>query len=306
MNKNANKPPAYRWSYVKEKLLNGVTYATGNPFQYRYQLRLKVTSNSLVYTFWDFNKCVHAGVINGVESSLWEQFDGEIHRRGMFEIPCVSVCASIWSEMPILLRPDANASVPLDIVNKGLREQPDKIRRDLQVNGLYGFTAMPCDSSKIFIFGVPLGYALKGALAKLPKEWAKASWYGPTAIPPLQREGTIYHTILLKQAALSMLVQDGKLRFLQQDRALIEDQPISQGSLARLKSVYAYFSPGQIKHLLHPVDVKMAWVSTLKACIQGMGIASDVQIAGPSKFKVPGIPDNTLVQDMFPTGLPWS
>jgi hypothetical protein len=50
----------------------------------------------------------------------------------------------------------------------------------------------------------------------------------------------------------------------------------------------------------------MAWVSTLKACIQGMGIASDVQIAGPSKFKVPGIPDNTLVQDMFPTGLPWS
>ena len=24
----------------------------GNPFQYRYQLRLKVTSNSLVYTFW--------------------------------------------------------------------------------------------------------------------------------------------------------------------------------------------------------------------------------------------------------------
>ena len=91
-----------------------------------------------------------------------------------------------------------------------------------------------------------------------------------------------------------MLVQDGKLRFLQQDRALIEDQPISQGSLARLKSVYAYFSPGQIKHLLHPVDVKMAWVSTLKACIQGMGIASDVQIAGPSKFKIPGIPDNTL------------
>ena len=51
MNKNANKPPAYRWSYVKEKLLNGVTYATGNPFQDRYQLRLKVTSSSLVIPF---------------------------------------------------------------------------------------------------------------------------------------------------------------------------------------------------------------------------------------------------------------
>jgi hypothetical protein len=84
--------------------------------------------------------------------------------------------------------------------------------------------AMPCDSSKTFSFGIPLGYALKGTLSKLPKEWAKTAWYGPTAIPTLQQQpGNLYHTVLLRSTALSMMVQAGKMRFLQQDRALVED-----------------------------------------------------------------------------------
>jgi hypothetical protein len=212
--------------------------------------------------------------------------------------------------MPMLLRPESNASVPLDMVNRALREQPDKIRRDLQANGIYSFTAMPCDTSRLFIFGVPLGYVLKGALSKFPKEWAKVAWYGPTAIPMLNScadtANNLYHTVLLKTAALSMMIQGGKLRFLQQDRALVEDQPISQGSISRLKSVYSYFSPGEVKHLLYPTGVSAAWADTLRSCIQGMGVASDVQLVPTSKLKLPGIPDEAFVQDMFPTGLPWT
>jgi hypothetical protein len=308
VSRSANKPPAYDWKEVRERLLKGVTYAPGNPFHYRHQLRLKVSSNALIFTFWDFAKCMHSALLQGGETSLWEQFDLEVRRRNIFEIPCVSVCASVWSDMPILLRPDPNASVPLDIVNRALREHPEKIRRDLQVNGIYGFTAMPCDSSKTFIFGVPLGYALKGALSKLPKEWAKTAWYGPTAIPTLQQQqpGNFYHTVLLRSTALSMMVQAGKMRFLQQDRALVEDQPISQGSLSRLKSVYSYFAPGEVKHLLYPIEVSRAWTNTLRACIQGMGAASEVQIVSANKLKVPGVPEDAIIQDMFPTGLPWS
>ena len=77
----------------------------------------------------------------------------------------------------------SNASDPLDIVNKGLREQPDKIRRDLQVNGLYGFTAMPCDSSKIFIFGVPLGHALKVRWPSCPKNGPRQAGMAPPPFP---------------------------------------------------------------------------------------------------------------------------
>jgi hypothetical protein len=31
-----------------------------------------------------------------------------------------------------------------------------------------------------------------------------------------------------------------------------------------------------------------------------------VQLVPTSKLKVPGIPDEAFVQDMFPTGLPWT
>jgi hypothetical protein len=116
----------------------------------------------------------------------------------------------------------------------------------------------------------------------------------------------LYHTVLLKTAALSMMILGGQLRFLQQDRALVEDQPISQGSISRLKSVYSYFAPGEVKHLLYPTDVSVAWANTLRSCIQGMGVASDVQLVPTSKMKLPGIPDEAFVQDMFPTGLPWT
>ena len=310
MSKNAVKGPAYRWSEVREKVLNGASYAPGNPFNYRHQLRIKVSSNSLIYTFWDFTKCVHSGLIQGTEPGIWEEFSSELHRRNVSQIPCVSVCISVWSDMPMLLRPESNASVPLDMVNRALREQPDKIRRDLQANGIYSFTAMPCDTSRLFIFGVPLGYVLKGALSNFPEEWAKVAWYGPTAIPMLHScadtANNLYHTVLLKTAALSMMIQGGKLRFLQQDRALVEDQPISQGSISRLKSVYNYFSPGEVKHLLYPTGVSAAWADTLRSCIQGMGVASDVQLVPTSKLKFPGIPDEAFVQDMFPTGLPWT
>ena len=310
MSQNAVKVPTYKWSEVREKVLNGVNYAPGNPFNYRHQLRIKVTSSSLIYTFWDFAKCVRSGLIQGTEVSLWEEIHSELRRFSISEIPCVSVCVSVWSDMPILLRPESNTTVPLDIVNRALREQPDKIRRDLQVNGIYGFTAMPCDTSKLFIFGVPLGYVLKGALSKFPKEWAKVAWYGPTAIPMLNSCAEMahnhYHTVLLKTAALSMMIQDGKLRFLQQDRALVEDQPISQGSISRFKSVYSYFAQGEVKHLLYPTDVSLAWANTLRSCIQGMGVASDVQLVPANKLNLPGIPEETFVQDMFPTGLPWA
>ena len=157
-------------------MLKGASYALGNPFNYRHQLRIKVSSNSLIYTFWDFTKCVHSGLIQGTEPGIWEEFSSELHRRNVSQIPCVSVCISVWSDMPMLLRPESNASVPLDMVNRALREQPDKIRRDLQANGIYSFTAMPCDTSRLFIFGVPLGYVLKGALSKFPEEWAKVAW----------------------------------------------------------------------------------------------------------------------------------
>jgi hypothetical protein len=71
VSKNAVKIPAYKWSEVREKMLNGVNYAPGNPFHYRHQLRIKVASNSLLYTFWDFSKCVHSGLIQGSEVSIW-------------------------------------------------------------------------------------------------------------------------------------------------------------------------------------------------------------------------------------------
>ena len=310
MSKNAVKIPAYKWSEVREKMLNGVNYAPGNPFHYRHQLRIKVDSNSLLYTFWDFSKCVHSGLIQGSEVSIWEEFSSQLRRYNVSEIPCVSVCVSVWSDMPLLLRPESNTSVPLDIVNRALRDQPDKIRRDLQVNGIYGFTAMPCDTSTLFIFGVPLGYVLKGALSKFPKEWAKVAWYGPTAIPMLNScadmTNNLYHTVLLKTAALSMMIQGGKLRFLQQDRGLVEDQPISQGSISKLKSVYSYFSQGAVKHLLYPTGVSLTWATTLRSCIQGMGVASDVQLVPANKLKFPGISEENVVQDMFPTGLPWA
>ena len=187
MSKNAVKGPAYRWSEVREKVLKGASYALGNPFNYRHQLRIKVSSNSLIYTFWDFTKCVHSGLIQGTEPGIWEEFSSELHRRNVSQIPCVSVCISVWSDMPMLLRPESNASVPLDMVNRALREQPDKIRRDLQANGIYSFTAMPCDTSRLFIFGVPLGYVLKGALSKFPEEWAKVTFKAyPSGTPKMK------------------------------------------------------------------------------------------------------------------------
>ena len=86
----------------------------------------------------------------------------------------------------------------------------------------------------------------------------------------------------------------------------MEDQPISQGSLAKLKSVYNYFPKGQIVHQLYPVEVSLTWAGTLRKGIQSMNCAADVRIVGAAKLRFPGIADDVGLQDMFPGGTPWT
>ena len=310
MSKSTTNGPVYKWGEVKDKILKGVSYTPGSPFNYRHQLRIKVTTSTLIYTFWDFAKCVHSGQIQGTETAIWEELNSELNRQSLLQIPCVSVSVSVWNDMSVLLRPENSSTVPLDTLNRALREQPDKIRKDLQVNGVYGFTAMPCDASKLFIFGIPLGYAIKGALARFPKDWIKVAWFGPTATPLMAHFNAgltqnLYHTILLQNTAISLMIQSGKLKFLQQDKALVEAQPISQNSISRIKGVYSYFSPGDIKHFIHPLEASNTYAATLRTCIQALNVTTDVQIIPSLKIKLAGIPDDVQLQDMFPTGLPW-
>ena len=305
----STKTQNYNWNDVKERILKGVSYAATSPFNYRFQLRLKISPSYLAYSFWDMDKCSFSGCIQSVEIAAWEELFAVLAKNKVLDIPCVSVGISIWNEMQMLVRPEANTDAPLDIINKALRDQPDKVRKDLQVNGLYAFTALACDTSKMFIFGLPIGYVTKGAIAKFPKDWAKVVWYGPTAIPTQQLKNleseASFHTVLLKNSAVSLIVQNGKLKFMQQDKMLNETQAIAQGSISRIKSVYSYFNPGELRHFLYPIEVSTAWAATLKACIQGLNVASRIDIVPGLTYKLAGTPDELFIQDMFPTGLPW-
>jgi hypothetical protein len=205
----------------------------------------------------------------------------------------------------MLVRPE-NSAAPLDMVNKALREQPERIRKDLQINGIYGFTAIPCDASRLYIFGLPLGYPLKGALAKFPATWAKFCWYGPAAVAfkDLPPDENLFHTVLLRNVAVSLVTYKGKLRFILQDKILTENQTISQGSLSRIKSVYSYFERGELNHRLYQVEVGDAWVANLKSCIQGLGSAGRIDIIQPPNSKIANVPDGLFIQDLFPGGMP--
>lgn len=311
MKTKTNSKPAYSWAVVKEKILKGTSYPTGFAFNYRFQLRIKSTPNALFYTFWDFSKCTQSGAVSGTETVAWPDLFNLLKAQGILDVPCVGVGVSVWNDLPLLLRLEKNAAVSLDVINSGLRTQPETIRRDLQSNGIYGFTALECDTTKLFIFGIPLGYTIKEQLSKFPESWSKVIWSGPTAVPMWQAfsqnsEASLYHTVLLKNTSISLMTQGGKIKFLQQDRGLVEDQPITQGSLTKLRSVYNYFPPGEIKHLLYPVEASITWVGNLRTSIQDMRTASDVQIVAPAKLKYNGIDESIMLQDMFPTGLPWT
>ena len=307
---NKNKT-GYSWPEVKSKILKGVSYPLGVVFNYRYQLRIKALPDVLYWTFWDFKRCINSGTITGTEAASWSELLAQLRREGLSDIPCVGVGVSVWNDLPLLLRLEKNTAVSLDVINNGLRTQPESIRKDLQSNGIYGFTALECDSSKLFIFGIPLGYTLKEQLSKLPAQWAKAVWNGPCGFPMWQTFNTdpvasLYHTVLLKNSAVSLMTSGGNIKFLQQDRGLIEEQPITQGSLTKLRSVYNYFPAGEIRHLLYPVEASITWVGNLRTSIQEMRVAADVQIVVPAKLKYPNIDESILLQDMFPTGLPWT
>jgi hypothetical protein len=299
---------AYQWPLIKAKLAKGAAYATGSPFNYRYQLRIKSTPAAVYYTFWDYAKCTESGQFQAAEEPAWDQLMLELEQKGISSIPCVGVGVSVWNDNPVLLRLETNPAMALDVVNRALRAQPQTVRRDLQANGLYGYTAMARDTSKIFIFGLPVGYAVRERLAKLPMTWACGAWFGPTAAPFFRDAGgeRIYHTVLVHGAAISLMTENGVLRFFQQDRAVMEGQPISQSSLAKLRSVYSYFPKGQIVHQLYPLDVSFTWVSTLRKCIQAMNYAVEVRIVAAAKLKFPGIADEVGLQDMFPGGTPWN
>jgi len=299
---------ACQWPLLKAKLAKGAAYAIGSPFNYRYQLRIKSTPAALYYTFWDYARCAESGQFQAVEGPAWDQLLLELEQKGVRAIPCVGVGVSVWNDNPVLLRLERNLAAGLDAVNRALRAQPQTVRRDLQANGLYGYTAMASDASKIFIFGLPVGYAVRERLAQLPMSWACAAWFGPSAAPFYREAGgeRLYHTALVRDAAISLMTENGVLRFFQQDRALVEGQPISQSSLAKLRSVYSYFPKGQIVHQLYPLEVSLTWASTLRKGIQSMNCAAEVRIVAAAKLKFPGIAGEVGLQDMFPGGTPWN
>jgi hypothetical protein len=309
MKKGTPSAVACQWPLLKAKLAKGTAYATGNPFNYRYQLRIKSTPAAAYYTFWDYDQCAESGQFQVAEGPAWDQLMLELERKGIRSIPCVGVGVSVWNEHPVLLRLERKPAVALDAVNRALRAQPQTVRRDLQANGLYGYTAMACDTSKIFIFGLPVGFAVRERLAQLPMSWACAVWFGPTAAPFYREAGgeeRIYHTVLVRGAAISLMTEHGGLRFFQQDRAVMEGQPILQSSLAKLRSVYSYFPKGQIVHQLYPLEVSLTWANTLRKGIQFMNCAAEVRIVAVAKLKFPGIADEVGLQDMFPGGTPWN
>jgi hypothetical protein len=308
MKKGTPSAVACQWPLLKSKLAKGAAYATGNPFNYRYQLRIKSTPSAVYYTFWDYAQCTESGQFQAAEGPAWDQLMLELERKGVRSIPCVGVGVSVWTAHPVLLRLESKPAVALDAVNRALRAQPQTVRRDLQANGLYAYTAMACDTSKIFIFGLPVGYAVRERLAQLPMSWACAAWFGPTAAPFYREAGgeRIYHTMLVRDAAISLMTEHGGLRFFQQDRAVMEGQPILQSSLAKLRSVYSYFPKGQIVHQLYPLEVSLTWASTLRKGIQSLNCAAEVRIVAPAKLKFPGIADEVGLQDMFPGGTPWN
>lgn len=307
MKNGTQRAAAYQWPLIKAKLAKGISYATGSPFNYRYQLRIKSTPAAVYYTFWDCAKCVDAGQFQAAEEAAWDQLMLELERKAINSIPCVGVGVSVWNDHPVLLRLESNPAVALGALNRALRDQPQSVRRDLQSNGPYGYTAMACGASKIFIFGLPVGCALRERLSRLPLGWACAAWFGPAAVPYFRDTAGehSYHSVLARDAAISLLTEKGVLRFFQQDRALVEGSPIPQSSLAKIKSVYSYFPKGQIVHHLHPLGVDLTWVNTLRKSIQAINCAAEVRIVPAATLKFPKITDEVSLQDMFPGGTPW-
>lgn len=306
MKNGADNEAGYSWRQIKTKLAREVACATGSPFNYRYQLRIKAIPGTVYFTFWDYAKCIDSGQHQGSETSAWDNLLLDLQKKGISAIPCVGVGVSVWSNQPVLVRPESSASAALDAVNRALRTQPETVRRDLLPKGPYAYTAMACNGAKIVVFGLPVSPILREALIKLPGNWARAVWFGPSAIAFFRAAAgaMLYHTVLTRDGAASLMTENGALRFFQQDRTLMEGQPISQDSLTKLKSVYNYFPKGQIVHRLYPVDVSPAWASTLRRCLQSMNCAPDVRIVAITKLKFPNITDD--VSDMFPGGTPWS
>ncbi|MCX6916107.1 MAG: hypothetical protein NT167_24200, partial [Verrucomicrobia bacterium] len=217
MKKGTPSAAACQWPLLKAKLVKGAAYAIGNPFNYRYQLRIKSTPAAAYYTFWDYDQCAESGQFQAAEGPAWDQLmlelELELEQKGIRSIPCVGVGVSVWNDHPVLLRLESNPAGGLDAVNRALRAQPQTVRRDLQANSLHGYTAMACDASKIFIFGLPVGCAVRERLAQLPMNWACAAWFGPTAAP-FYREASgerIYHTVLVRGAAISLMTENGIL-----------------------------------------------------------------------------------------------
>lgn len=298
----------YQWPLIKAQLAKGTVCATGSPFNYRYQLRVKSTPATLYFTFWDFAKCIESGQFLGAEDAAWDQFGLELENRGISAIPCVGVGVSVWNHHPMLVRTERDSALTLDALNRALRAKPQSVRRDLQANGIYGYAAMACNQSKWLIFGLPIGHTVRERLARLPPSWACAAWFGPVAVPFFQDipGEHLYHTVLLRDSAISVMTENGVLRFFQQDRALVEGQPVSQGALAKFKSVYSYFPRGRIVHHLHPADASLTWANNLRKCIQSTGYAAEVRIVPSAKLQFPGIAGDASLQDMFPGGAPWN
>lgn len=306
----ATQAPKYNWKEIREKIVRGTNYDLGVPFNYRHQLRIKATPSWVCYTFWDYNQCVKTNMFQGEEKNIWEELQSDLAQQGILAQPCVGVSISVWNDFQVLFRPEANPTLALTLINRALRTQPETIRRDLSANGIYSYTAMECDEKKLFIFGLPLGYTVKEMVGRFPTGWATAIWFGPVALPFYQAftqkmDGSNYHTVLTKGGAINLMIQNGVLRFFQQDKSLTEEQPISANSLTKFKNIYSYFQQGEIRHVLHPIDVSLTWVNTLRTCIQSLNWVKEIMILPPTTLGLPNLPDNLVLQDMFPTGMPW-
>ena len=205
----------YSWPLLKTKLVKGAAYAIGNPFNYRYQLRIKATPASVYFTFWDYAQCAESG-----------QFQAAKHPRGM------SSC-SIWRGKESAPSPASESACRFGATNRCCFGS--KARRRWRWTRLIARCApnrrrcaaicKPTVSTLTRRWpGTPRRLLCSGCRSarRSGKNRTAAQELGPrrmvwphggAVLPRGRRGGALYHTVLARGAAISLMTENGSCAF---------------------------------------------------------------------------------------------
>lgn len=208
------------------------------PFQYRHQLRLKITPGCIWAAWLDNGRL--KDLLQFKPDAAAHALRQWLEAHAWLHQPRAGVSISLWPDKLLLLRNwTAPENVSMQFIHRQVITQPETLRPDLFPD--YRYCLMTRKEGNGLLLGIHPPQTCLDLIQVFPPQWPVILWHGPcsfTTSTPLPPPGTQYlHILLTAQGALYLIHDTYGVKHVFQDRALLPGSECLHDSKKQLENL---------------------------------------------------------------------